>query len=73
MTTKAGKLTDSPVTIRVHPDLLLTADDLVHALAADPELSTEAGGANRSSVLRLALVRGLRVLRKELGGVTRRS
>ena len=65
---KAKRLTDgTPVSLRVHPDLLREADALVDLLAVDPALCTIAGGASRSSVLRIALVRGLEVLKKELG------
>lgn len=61
---KAAKMTETPVSIRMHPRLLDDADELVPMLADDPELSTVAGGANRSAVLRLALVEGLKLLRR---------
>lgn len=63
-TEKAAKMTETPVSIRVHARLLADADALVPMLADDPELATIAGGANRSAVMRLALVEGLKVLRR---------
>lgn len=62
--TKAAKMSDTPVSLRVHTRLIADADALVPLLAEDAELATIAGGANRSAVLRLALVEGLKVLRR---------
>jgi len=60
------KLTETPITLRVHPKLLDEVDQIAERLADDPDACTLAGGASRSHVLRVAIVEGLRVLRRKL-------
>ena len=55
---------DVQIAIRVPEELVERADALVEAIAADPELSAF-GRVTRSSVLRLALLRGLATLEEE--------
>ena len=54
---------ENPVTLRLPQPYLDRAQDLVHFLAEDPEIMATAGrSVSRSTVLRLAVVRGLEVL-----------
>jgi hypothetical protein len=66
-TLKATRVSDAPFTMRLHPDVLRRLDDLIPMVAADGDTATILGGVNRSSVVRLALVEGVRLLEKRYG------
>lgn len=59
---KAERISDAPVTLRLHRDLVEHLDALVPKVAADGNTATVLGGVSRSSVIRLALVEGVKVL-----------
>lgn len=60
------KMSNNPTTsIRLTDDTLARADRLVSALASEPELSAATAQVTRSTVLRLALLRGLAQLEQE--------
>lgn len=52
------------IPVRIPEDLLQQADDLIPAIQGDHHLHAVAGRISRSSVLRLAIVEGIGVLRK---------
>lgn len=57
------------VTIRLAPYLLREAEDLMAKVATDKSTPLSLGGkVTRSDVLRLALARGLGMLREQYGG-----
>lgn len=53
---------DTMLTMRVPSDLLARGDALVSKVAADTDVATTMGRVTRSSVLRLALLQGIKVL-----------
>lgn len=53
------------LSLRLDPELVARADALVERLERDPVLAAASGNVSRSTVLRLALVRGLRELERE--------
>lgn len=58
------------VSIKLGPDILQEADELVPVLRQDAKLRAS-GRVSRSSVLRLALLEGMAVLRKTYGKTNR--
>ncbi len=58
---------ETPTTIRLPAEVLARAEDLVEVLQADPE-AIKWGRISRSTVLRLAVVEGLKVLERRHGG-----
>lgn len=62
---KAARLTEVPVSLRIHPELIADADALAQRLEANPYLVNDHGGSSRSTILRLAIGRGLRMLQRE--------
>jgi hypothetical protein len=64
---KTERVSDAPVTLRLHPDIIERLDALQPKIAADSDTATLLGGVSRSSVTRLALVEGVRVLEKRYG------
>ena len=56
-----------PVPVKLPPELLARADELIAAVEADRELGTLAGGrVSRAAVVRLALLYGLEELERRL-------
>jgi len=62
--TKVGPPTEL-IALRVPPDLLRRADALKGSLARDATLAAVLGRITRTTVLRLALTRGLDLLEQE--------
>lgn len=57
---------ETPTTIRLPAEVLTRAEALVEVLQADPE-AVKWGRISRSTVLRLAVVEGLKVLEQKHG------
>jgi len=60
------------LSLRLSADLVERADATIDRLAQDPSMYALAGSVTRSTVIRLALARGLDVLDQELPGKPRR-
>lgn len=59
-------LTDTPISLRLTPDLVERAEALVTPMGNDTSLVTITGGrVKRSTVLRLAVLRGIEVLEQQ--------
>ena len=71
--TKVAKLGESPVTLRLGADIVGRLDALLEKVAADSDTATLLGGVSRSSVVRLALLEGVRVLERRYGKRNRRA
>lgn len=60
-------MTEHPVTIRLPSDLLSRLDALVPHVASDSNTAAMLGGVTRSSVIRYALLEGVKRLEKRHG------
>ena len=63
-TMKAAKVTEAPVSLRIPAGLQDRIDALLPKINADVDQATVMGGVTRSSVIRFALVEGVKALEK---------
>lgn len=60
--TKAQRLGESPMSLRLPVDLVARVDALLPEVARDSDTATLLGGVSRSALLRLVIVEGMRLL-----------
>lgn len=60
-----------PMALRIAQEILDRADALIPKLAKSPELMAGGSEVSRTTVLRLALLRGLDVLEREFAGASK--
>ena len=68
---KHAALSESPITLRLPTDILERLDAVAPAIGKDSDTAALLGGVSRSSVVRLAIVEGLRVLERRYRGKSR--